>query len=117
MTYATMTRENAHQQFNTVLLTVNSSTGKAQFGENIELVHPESGLRQKNWVPLEYHRKVYYIQRINPLVVVRPNDNDTTPAVREAKTVYTQDKVQLPFPVWDPIDSIIIFMYVYRYVF
>lgn len=94
-----MTRENPHQQFNTVLLTLNSSTGKAQFGENIELIHPESGLRQKNWIPLEYRRKVYYIQHINPLVVVRPDDNDTTPAVREAKTVYRQNKVKLPFPV------------------
>jgi hypothetical protein len=120
LTYATMTKENRHQQFNTVILTINASTGNAQFGENIELTHPESGLAQKNWsvsllscswwwwishrilnnrVPLEYRQKVYYIQRINPLVIVRPDDNDSSPSVREAKTVFKGEKLNLPWPV------------------
>ena len=119
LTYATMTRGTKKQQFNTVILTLNSSTGKAQFGESIELKHSESGPAQKNWfclyiqliilvkllhhvldrVPFEYRRKVYYIQRINPLTIVRPDDNDTSPSVREARTVYKLDKVQLPWPV------------------
>lgn len=50
-------------------------------------------------IPFEYQKKVYYIQRMNPLVIVRPDDNDSTPAVREAKTVYKLDKIDLPWPV------------------
>lgn len=53
---------------------------------------------QKNWIPLEYQKELFFIQSVNPLVVLQhQGSNGSDPKVANMKVVY-EDKIGISLP-------------------
>jgi len=77
------------------MLDLNPETNMAEFGPIIELRHEASGKIQKNWVPVEYERRLFFIQSINPMHVIELLGHKNGNAI--LNTTYMGPKAELPW--------------------
>lgn len=83
-------------RYSSLLININKN-GLAHLYNSTQLIHKETGIAQKNWVPFEYNNTLLYMQTINPLHIVSVG-NKVDIDTNITTTMYKLDEVKLPWP-------------------